>query len=57
MPYVLKLAKEAKKSGADRYASEEIENLNIYVPQSISRPNGKPLESITINIEVNVHSS
>jgi hypothetical protein len=47
----MELAKAAKKSGGDKYMSDD-EQLTIYFPQSISRPDGEPVDQITITVEV-----
>jgi hypothetical protein len=44
--FVLELKRPARKSGGDRY---ECADLTIYVPQDISRPNGRvPVKNITV---------
>lgn len=52
----MKLERQAKKSGGDRYkgtTTNTAEELVIYFPQSISRPNGKePAKEIDITIDV-----
>ena len=51
----LGLTKPARKSGGDRYdgETEKGESINIYVPQSISRPDGgKPVDEIVLTIDV-----
>jgi hypothetical protein len=51
----LGLTKPAKSKGGDRYdgETEAGETINIYVPQSISRPdNGKPVDEIVLTLEV-----
>ena len=47
---VVDLKRPAKKSGGDRYESPNQEFV-IYIPQYISRPEGKPLASIKITFE------
>ena len=44
------LERQAKKSGGDRYKAtlKNGEEFVIYIPQSISRPEGYPLESIEV---------
>jgi hypothetical protein len=47
-----KLERPARKSGGDRYESQGvIADYQIYVPQQISRPNGKPVNLITLTFE------
>ena len=51
----LGLTKPAKSKGGDRYdgETEAGETINIYVPQSISRPdNTKPVDEIVLTLEV-----
>ena len=51
---ILKLAQEAKKTGGDKYSGQTINNedINIYFPQSITRPDGKkPIESFKLTLE------
>ena len=45
------LEKAAKKSGGDKYKAND--DFGIYLPQSISRPNGnvKPFESFSIDFD------
>ena len=43
------LVREARKAGGDRY--ESADGFVIYIPQDISRPEGKILPAITITFE------
>ena len=45
---VMELTRPARKAGGDRYESED---MVIYIPQEISRANGKPLEKIKVTFE------
>ncbi len=48
------LTTEAKKSGGDKYTAESDDTFVIYIPQRISRPNGKTAsKNITITIKTN----
>jgi hypothetical protein len=47
--FTLTLDKPARKSGGDRYATAD-GNFSIYVPQSISRPNGQLVQTIDITL-------
>ena len=44
-----KLEKPAVKSGGDRYVAED--GWTIYVPQELSRVDGKPKPELTITVE------
>lgn len=43
---IVKLVKAARKSGGDRYESED--GFVIYIPQEISRSNGKPAPTVEV---------
>ena len=49
---VFNLEKKAKSSGGDKYVCETQPEFNIYVPQNISRDNGKNHETLQITISV-----
>ncbi len=44
------LERQAKRSGGDRYKGmlQNGEEMVIYIPQSISRPKGYPIKSISV---------
>ncbi len=45
--------KPARKSGGDRYAGKlEETEITFYVPQNVSRPEGTPLPSFKLTLEV-----
>ena len=44
------LRRPARKSGGDRYETAD-SSFITYIPQDISRPNGQPLETITLTFE------
>jgi len=46
----VELKRPAQKSGGDRYESPSGDFI-VYVPQRISRPDGKPLQRIKITFE------
>lgn len=47
----LKLTKPAKKSGGDRYeCTHDGETIVFYFPQTISRENDKPVDTLTVTI-------
>ena len=47
----VRLEKMAKKGGGDKYAGKiEESDFSIYIPQSISRPEGEPKKEFTITI-------
>jgi len=48
------LVKMAKNLGGDRYITKVPgdKDWTVYFPQKISRPNGSPVEDITIHVEV-----
>lgn len=43
---VFNLVSPAKKSGGDKYQALNGDEFTIYFPQSISRPNGVPVQTI-----------
>lgn len=48
----MKLDKPAKKQGGDRYAcNHEGDEITFYLPQSISRPGGTQLQTVTVTIK------
>ena len=48
----LKLDKPAKKQGGDRYKGElNGEEITLYLPQSVTRREGRPLSDLSITIE------
>jgi hypothetical protein len=48
----MQLKKLAKGSGGDRYEAKYAKkDVVLYFPQAISRPDGAPLERITVTIE------
>ena len=50
--FKLKLTRPARKAGGDRYEGiHGVENVTIYVPQSISRPKGTPLAILRVTFE------
>lgn len=44
----LTLEKPARKSGGDKYVAKDRDDFTIYVPQDISRTNGRPAATISI---------
>jgi len=44
------LERQARKSGGDRYKDVD-SGFTIYIPQSISRPSGKPLARIIVEFK------
>jgi len=48
---LVELERPAKKSGGDRYQNVA-ESFQIYIPQEISRPNGVPVQQITLTFTV-----
>jgi hypothetical protein len=48
--FVFNLEKKAKSSGGDKYVCETQPEFNIYVPQTISRENGKTHDILHITI-------
>lgn len=44
------IERPARKGGADRYV-EPITDFKIYIPQSISRPSGQPVNTIHLTFE------
>ena len=51
---IFHLTRPAKKAGGDRYEATvegEHNNFTIYVPQSISRPKGQPIQSLEITFK------
>ena len=54
------LTRPARKAGGDRYEYEEKGHpdfMVLYFPQSISRPNGVPLDSLSVTVEGNETSN
>jgi hypothetical protein len=51
---VFKLEKKAKSAGGDKYVCETQPEFNIYVPQTISRDNGKTHDTLHITISVEI---
>ena len=51
----LKLTRPAKSKGGDRYETTiegEAKPMSIYLPQSITRPDGEPVESIEMTLDI-----
>jgi hypothetical protein len=49
---ILTLVRPARKAGGDRYEGKANgEDITFYIPQSISRPSGTPLEKISVTFE------
>lgn len=48
MQTIMKLEKPAKNLGGDRYTDG---TLTIYVPQEVSRKDGKPADTVKVTIE------
>jgi hypothetical protein len=51
MQIKVELAKEARKSGGDKYESTGALAFNVYIPQVISRTRGYAAKSFMITIE------
>ena len=52
-----KLEREAKKQGGDRYTGNvdgEERPMVVYIPQTISRPDGDPIKTLAITFDVPV---
>ena len=47
-----KLVKPAKSKGGDKYQCTTKEDFMIYLPQEISRKNGKTRDSVTITFDL-----
>ncbi len=45
------LVKPARKSGGDKYESSEGVSMTIYIPQTISRPKGAPVQTFEVTFE------
>jgi hypothetical protein len=47
---IFELVQKAKNTGGDKYSCNTMQDFTIYIPQSISRNNGNPVEQLNIAI-------
>jgi hypothetical protein len=50
MEYTFVIEKKAKTAGGDRYVCETKSDFNIYFPQTISRKNNIPVETLIVTV-------